>query len=141
MKKLLISSIFLVLALQIFGQAIRPEVPLTRDYYLVKSKRQKTAAWTFVGIGTAAIGGGLLIATAHRDDLGSEVAGIYSGALLMVGGMAAELISIPLFIGASKSKKHATDVSTSIQLEELPPVIGFSLGQTTAPSIAVKYRF
>lgn len=141
MKKLLISSFFVVLALQIFGQTVRPEVPLTKDYYLEKSKNQKTAAWTFFGIGTAAIGGGLLIATAHSNDPYKEFEGALTGSFLIACGMLSDLISVPLFIGASKSKKHAAEVSTSIQLEELPSVIGYSLGQTAAPSIAVKYRF
>lgn len=141
MKKLLISFIFIVLALEITGQSAIPEAPLSKEYFHEKSKRRKTAAWTFFGIGTAAIGGGLLIATPHRDDPLSELGGVYSGSLLVVGGIFADLISVPLFISASKSKKQAAAFSASIKIEDLSPALGSVLHQNAAPAVSMKFRF
>jgi len=141
MKKLLIISILLVFALRIFGQAVAPEVALSKEYYLEKSKHRKAAAWTFLGIGTAAIGGGLLIATAHSDDPIDEFGNALSGTFLITAGTLLDFISVPLFIGASKSRKHAAEVTTSIKMEDISPAVGSAFHQSTAPAVSVKYRF
>lgn len=84
----------------------------TKEYYLGKSKRQKTTGWILLGTGTAAIVSGLLIEAPNRGTGNSQS---YTGGFLEVGGILSALTSIPFFIGSSKNKKKATTLAISTQ--------------------------
>jgi len=86
-----------------------------KDYYLQKSKDKKTVAWVLLGAGTAAIIGGAIgfnqtFCIFCEDNGASNAYGF-----LMLGGVVADLASIPFFISASHYKKIAADISIGNQ--------------------------
>ncbi len=86
------------------------------DFYSLKQKRQKTAAWICLGGGAAMTITGLILAENNAEGTiksifteeknGSEE-GFVSGSLLTIVGGATSLASIPLFISAGKNKRKA----------------------------------
>ena len=141
MKNLLMFSFLFILSLDSFSQPVPTDSIHARDRYTIKAKNQQTAAWTLFGFGTAMIGGGVLIAATPSSDYNNEVDSALSGIFLMMGGVILDLVSIPFFVGASNNRHSAKEISTSLKLEELPPVVGNSVGQTAAPALAVTYKF
>jgi len=141
MKNLWMYSFLLFLSLDGFSQPVPTDSIHAKDSYTSKAKNQQTAAWTLFGIGTGMIGGGVLIAATPSSDYGNELESAFSGIFLIMGGVILDLVSIPFFVGASNNRHHAKEVTTSLKLEELPSVVGNSVGQTGVPSLAVQYRF
>ena len=110
MKKVLFIIICSALAFTSFSQPGNPSTPLTKQDYLQKSKKQKTAAWILLGGGTIAWFAGVSKYMNQDDnkDGGGEAA-------MVIGGIAG-LSSIPLFIIASKNKKKAISLSFKNQM-------------------------
>ena len=141
MKKILMYSFLFLLSLDGFSQPVATDSIHVKNRYTIKAKNQQTAAWTLFGFGTGMMGIGVLIAATPSSDYGDEIGSAFSGVLLVTGGIILDLVSVPFFVGASNNRKHAKEVSTSLKLEELPTVVGNSVGQTAVPSVAVTYRF
>lgn len=141
MKNLLMYSFLLLLSLDGFSQPVPTDSMHAKDRYTIKAKNQQSAAWTLFGFGTGMIGGGVLIAATPSSDYNNEVESALSGIFLITGGIILDLVSIPFFVGASNNRQHAKEVTTSLKLEELPSVVGNSVGQTAVPSLAIQYRF
>ena len=76
----------------------------TKDYYLQKSKSQKTAAWVLIGVGGAAVIAGTIVAASleEEDDFDEGINKAAAGGGLLVGGGITCLVSIPLFIRPEK---------------------------------------
>jgi len=106
-----------------FAQEIPSETAkpvLTKDEYLKKSRSQKTGAIVLISVGGAMTIVGTAIA---MNDAGNEIVGIFDpnyqpnnnnetlSGVLVIGGLAAMLGSIPLFISAHKNKKRAMRIS------------------------------
>lgn len=77
--------------------------------YLEKAKRQKTAAWVCLGAGF----GVSVIGLTQINVAGSDNGKVNNtpGTILLAAGVAAEIISIPLFVAASKNKKKAISMA------------------------------
>ena len=86
-----------------------------KQYYLAKSKNQKTIAWVLLGGGVAMTSIGIILArnkiahekdpiTALLDIAGVNTIGYY---VLSSFGVAATLGSIPLFIASARNKRKA----------------------------------
>lgn len=145
MKKIVLSTMLLAVAIASFGQqdtASKPVLPQTD--YLAKSKRQKTAAWVFLGTGVAIFTGGLIahynhannpddfedaIESAFGYDDEMAVAGL---GLLIAGG------SIPFFIVSSKNKKKANAAVVFIEMEKAQVLQGMVFNNQSYPAIGVK---
>jgi hypothetical protein len=114
MKKVILSLMLASLMATSFCQQKTMEVK-DKDYYLQKSKDKKTVAWVLLGAGTAAVIGGAIgfnqTFCIFCEDDGSSSA----YAFLMLGGVVADLASIPFFISASHYKKIAADISIGNQ--------------------------
>ena len=110
MKKLiLLASTIFIFSYSAFSQEVKDA-----NYYLLKSKNQKTVAWVCLGGGVAIITTAALIG-------GSKAAGDYVNIItggepennyatenvLLIIGATAMAASIPLFISASKNKMRA----------------------------------
>ena len=120
-------AIFLLACMCPFICSVAQDMPsetskpvLTKDEYLKKSRSQKTGAIVLISAGGVMTIVGAAIAT---NDLGNELTGIFNSnyqpdnsnetlsGVLAIGGLAAMLGSIPLFVSAHKNKKRAMSVS------------------------------
>ena len=71
------------------------------DLLFQKSKQQKIAAWILLGAGVGLVMVGSNIASnGNLDNIGS-------GLVIMIGGGAALITSVPLFISSAKNKRKA----------------------------------
>lgn len=107
MKKMLALLISLLWLLQLTAQ----DQPVVKDkqYYLDKSKNQRTTGWVLAGAGTAMIVVGAITFDRNFsiDLFGEGSGGGEAEAWVMVLGVPVALSSIPLFISASKNKQRA----------------------------------
>ena len=106
MKKLFLLICCILTCNTFFGQ------PKAKEYFLERSRNQKTTAWILLGAGTAAIVSGVLVEAPHRGTGNSQS---FTGGLITVGGIIGTLTSIPFFISSSKNKKRATTLIVSNQ--------------------------
>jgi hypothetical protein len=63
MRKIILCTMLLLLATVTFSQQTTPSVALTKQDYLKKSKKQKTAAWLLLSGGLACVITGSLLST------------------------------------------------------------------------------
>jgi len=145
MKKAILLFLLLAVAANTFSQQINPSPVLTKQDYQLKSKRQKTAAWVFMGGGfvMSTIGislalndaTGILVSvltlTPTNDNNNSSAA-----ELLLITGAASMLGSIPLFIAAGKNKRKA--LSLSFKNEKMRPLNKTSFVYRDIPSLNLK---
>lgn len=115
----------------------------TKDYYLLKSKHQKTAACIMVGGGTTLFVVGTIIGDhgffnlfSGQFDKANNNIGL-AGILDITGG-AAMLGSIPLFIAASKNKHKAMNLTFTN--ESMPAMVKNITGNKFIPSISLKFN-
>ncbi|UEG48677.1 hypothetical protein LK994_08510 [Ferruginibacter lapsinanis] len=104
MKKIFGLIVFIAFSATVFSQ-------VSKNDYLEKSKRKKTTGIVLLTIGVAAITGGIL-ANESRGQY-SSFEQDFAGGLLIGGGIASGLVSIPFFISANKYKKKAATVSVN----------------------------
>jgi len=123
---LILSIIMLLISFQGFSQE------MSRQDYLDKSRRQKTAAFTLLG-------GGIVLGTVGATILFTEGVGSvanciglvsceepntgFATGMMVVGGLAT-IGSIPLFISASNNKKRAFELSFKPQPTNIPKYAG-----------------
>ena len=109
----------------------------TKEDYLLKSKHQKTAAWILLGGGIALGTTGSLI---KLNDLLTREPNkkIKIGGGLMFLGFAATLGSLPFFIGASKNRNRAMNLSFTNQ--SLPSLVKNMVGNKYVPSICLHLK-
>jgi hypothetical protein len=128
MKKIIISSMLLAFATASLGQQGAPKQHWTETGYYKKSKKQKTAAWIFTGVGTAG-----LIVTLAADasqavegglttvfSLGMVEPEYKSYTVPYLLSAACVISGIYLFVASSKNKKKARATSVFINMERVP---------------------
>ena len=133
MRFFLFAFLLYFLALTSFGQH---SGEMTKTDYLAKSKKQKTAAWIFLGAGTASGIAGLASFNFAGSDNGSV--NNTGATVLFVTGVTAVIASIPLFKASARNKKKAMNVSFHCQ-----PAYQVSEGifsYVPTPSIIVRWR-
>ncbi len=104
----------------------------TKEYFLQKSKNQRTTAWILLSTGAAAIITGTIIDNSHK---GKEQS--YTGGFIEVGGIICTLTSIPFFISSSKNKKRATRLSINNRKILLPHSNSFVLRFQPSVSLCI----
>lgn len=124
-----------------YSQELKPELQLTSEQYLKKSKNQQTAAWVLLGIGTTAIVGGIAVSTGSQDDLSRTLNTAFIGAPLMLLGLTLDVISIPVFPSAGNNRKRAMEALTTLKFEEVPSWSGGAIRQSNVPTLAIQVRF
>jgi len=115
MKKIMLTTVFAALMLLNFAQVSTPSnPPVSKADLLLKSKKQKTAAWVCLGGGLGLAGLGLILSVPKgADDLLSlatlsQPQSNYTGeTILMIVGGAAVIGSVPLFTASSKNARKA----------------------------------
>lgn len=104
MKKLCFFLLLVFTTISLFSQQA-----LTREELLKKSRSQKTAGFILLGAGATTL---LIISTGDTD--------LDAVGPLFIGGTAAVLGSIPLFIAAGRNKRKANKMTGSIGLQQAP---------------------
>ena len=103
-------TIRLLLALLLVSSVLVGQTKeFSKDYFLQKSKKQKTAAWILLGGGTAIAVGGFATFDSSWDS-GSDSTTDIAGVIGTVGFLTS-LASIPYFISAGKNKKTAMSIT------------------------------
>jgi hypothetical protein len=117
MKRVIFFLTLLIFFANSVGQIPSNAKP-SKEYYLTKSKNQNKTGWILLVGGTAMVVGGAVIFNDSYSS-GSNSSTDISGFVLL-GGVAAEIASIPFFISASKNKKRAAALSINNQNYYLP---------------------
>ncbi|MES1214639.1 MAG: hypothetical protein ABUT20_03900 [Bacteroidota bacterium] len=155
MKKIISFMLALVITESAFSQQLTPSPTFTKQDYLQKSKQQKTAAWVLLGGGFALSSIGAIVAAPKAaEDIGyvalllpniivgnpqPEPQNDYTAeTILIIGGTAAMLSSIPLFIASGKNKRKA--MSLSFKNETVPQLYKSSLVYNSIPSLTLKFK-
>mgnify|MGYP003624610739 FL=1 len=103
-------TIRLLLALLLVSSVLVGQTKeFSKDYFLQKSKKQKTTAWILLGGGTAIAVGGFAAFDSSWDS-GSASTTDIAGVIGTVG-LLTSLASIPYFISAGKNKKTAMSIT------------------------------
>ncbi|MEP6261660.1 MAG: hypothetical protein ABJ092_08790 [Gillisia sp.] len=120
MKKLLL--IFVLTMISLGGYSQPEKQDFSKDYYLQKSKNQRTAGWVLLGAG-AGIGiiGAIVSAEALTEDwFFGDSKKSDTGLIIGAVGAASSLASIPFFISASKNSRKAAQLSLESQRYIIP---------------------
>ena len=133
MKKIILSVILLLLIVTSFCQTTNTK--LSKDYYLQKSKSQKTAAWILLAGGAGLVTVGFITGTSSDSFADNKLT---TGAILVATGGAAMLGSIPFFIASGKNKRKAIAASAFFKMETAPVFSSYSVAYVSYPSICIK---
>ena len=131
MKKMIISLTLLLFMVESFSQT----PAFSKDYYLKKSKNQKTVAWVMLG-------GGLAITAifGFRKDVEQQGINVdplaHRDAPIVLAGIASALGSIPFFISSAKNKGRALSVAIRNKKILVPQQKGYALH--TQPSLTLR---
>jgi hypothetical protein len=128
MKKLTIITVLFLVSASVFSQPTEPSPTLTKQDYLLKSKKQKKAAWVCLGGGVAAGVIGVVWAASNWQSGGPDVMFVLGGASI-VG-------SIPLFIASGRNKRKA--MSMSFNFQRLPQLQNGAVVSQKIPSLSLK---
>jgi hypothetical protein len=126
-KAIFIAGIALTVVLKSFSQAYTPKDSLTTEYYLQKSKSQKIAGFILLGVGVTTL------AILSKGETDFDVLPV-----LAIGGLAATVISVPLFISAGKNKRKA--ISLSVKKEKTFLLRNGGFTQRSFPALSVKFN-
>ena len=113
MKKILILLLLFSLCITVLSQEQH-----TKEYYLQKSKKQKTTAWILTA-GGVVVG----IIGLSQINLAGEADGEVNntpGTILFATGGVATITGIILFTKAGRNKKRAINVTTGINIKSYP---------------------
>jgi hypothetical protein len=137
MKKATISLLIICVTHFSFSQQTATDVPKVQTDYLKKSKNQKTTAWILLGGGIGLIlSGGIVNAHEVYDPNSFDRTYSTKGTPLVITGVVAMAVSIPLFISSSKNKKKA--MSVTFRNEIKPQLIKSSFVYNPVPGLTIK---
>ena len=136
MKIILIIFAFMIVTENIFSQRLLDQNQI-KNFYLEKSKNQKTTGWILLGAGTALVIGGGYVFDKTWDDASSTTTDIAGFAILT--GVIADLASIPYFIGAGRNKRKAASLSLGYQNIYLRCDNSYSI--KTTPALILNFKF
>lgn len=148
MKKIIISSLLLIMSSPLFSQQIDPSLSMTKQDYVKKSKHQKVAAWSLLGGGLVIGSIGTIIALKEAVKVTvipfpgvlppPDQNKLNFGAALMLVSSIAVIGSIPFFIISSKNKRRAA--SLSLKNGPIPQIYQSSLVYRNIPSLTLKLQ-
>jgi hypothetical protein len=106
MKEIAMSMILMIAFLNGLAQTT-----LSKDDYIRKSDVQKKTGWTMLACGTTLIMIGAIIGGGDDSDEMGYGSNFEAGTLLVGIGLAADLASIPVFMGSAKNARKAATIS------------------------------
>jgi hypothetical protein len=108
----------------------------TKDFYLQKAKKQKTAAWILLGSGAAIAAIGGIIQLNHENNRSGGFDFDFTGATIAIVGGVVCLSSIPFFIVSSSNKKKG--MSLSFSSGKAQQIRNRSFAYSPVPSLTLK---
>jgi hypothetical protein len=124
MKKLCFFLLLAFTTISLFSQQA-----LTREELLKKSKSQKTVGFILLGAGATTL---IIMSTGDTD--------LDAAGPLFIGGAAAVLGSIPLFIAAGRNKRKANKMTGSIGLQQAPTMQLADVRYRSFPALSLKIK-
>ena len=118
---------FLLATSAVYSQDNTFSHPLTKQDYFKKSKSQLTGAFILLGTGAA------MIAIAAPGNVSFDILPV-----LVIGGGAAIIGSIPLFIASGKNKRRARALTGNFNIQQTKYA---GLSKCIFPGISVKLNF
>ncbi len=133
MKKIIFSLTLLLVVLNSFSQTSAP----TKDYYLKKSKTQKTVGWIMLVGGVTLFTVGLISGTKKlvQDPLNAKAQG---QAFLVISGIGISLGSIPFLVSGKNNARKAAAISFNNQKILYLQQDGFAL--KSQPTLTLKIK-
>ncbi len=112
MKKIIFSFILLSFTTNLLSQSSTIKTN-SKDYYLQKSKKQKTAGWLLLGGGAmiALIGGIVQHQNSSSESNSFHLDFDFTGAKIAIAGGVISLVSIPIFSNAAKNARKAKAIA------------------------------
>jgi hypothetical protein len=113
MKRSLSVILFLLFSFQLLYSQVTDSTTIQSqqneyDFYLLKSKKQKTGGTVLLVSGLVMEAAGLVIMVSKTFDyLGGQKSGLIAGAGLAIFGAAAVITSIPILISSGSNKRKA----------------------------------
>ena len=138
MKKIILFLLGFSLTFGVVAQSGKKEIP-EANFYLQKSKKQKTAAWIMLSGGTIMLAFGyvwFIYEGLEGDGVKSTKAKL--AIAMFYGGGAAMLGSIPLFIAAARNKGISMSLTAGIKMETTPSFRQPSFVKTSYPALSLK---
>jgi|SoiMethySBSTD1v2_1073268.scaffolds.fasta_scaffold12436_2 hypothetical protein len=146
MKKFLLTIAIALFFIESFSQQVNPAPSLTKQDYLDKSRKQKTAAWILLGGGAALIiTGTILSANEVEEDYQNDPYNPFAPLTeadfdgpewVFTTGIFAGLGSIPLFVASSRNRRKAMTVS--LKNEQFQSLKNSSLVYKPMPAVSLK---
>lgn len=113
-----ITALLLVLFLTASAFSQTQNAAFSKEDYLQKSKSQKTTGWVLLAGGTTmAVAGAIIM---DNSDIFDSNSNFDMGGYLFLGGLAADLASIPFFISSAKNARKAATISFNFQKMYFP---------------------
>lgn len=109
----------------------------TQEFYLRKSKRQKTTGWILLGSGVTLITSGILIASHEEGGVEAAIPFVF----ISGPGIVSSLVSIPFFISSAHNKKRAAALSPTVDLQQAPGNWNKGLAYKSFPAFGAKLQF
>ena len=134
MKNFIFSLTLLLFVVKSFSQTATSSA-ISKDYYLKKSKNQKTIGWILLGSGGGLIITGIIVQSSNEKNHG----GSYAGGEIALVGIVPAVASIPFFISSSKNKRKAASIAISDQNLFFPQQNRLAL--KTQPTFTLKIAF
>lgn len=136
------TCVLLLLAITFSGLT---QSTLSKEEYLKKSKKQKTAAFVLLGGGAALTVTGTAIAASRvYNEIGSIITEgenddtYVAGGIMVATGLAAMVGSVPLFIASGRNKRKAAKITAAIKLENRQLLLGQFISMRSYPAASVK---
>lgn len=138
MKKIICSLLLLSVIATAFSQQPTTQVK-DKQYYLDKSQSKKTTAWILLGAGTAAAVGGAIGFSQNFCIFCQDSGDADAYGVLFMGGVIADLASIPFFVSAAHYKNLAADLTIGNQNRYL--LKQNSIAMSKIPALIIKIHF
>lgn len=138
MKKNIFSLTMLFFVIQLFSQTVTNQT-LSKDYYLKKSKTQKTVGWIMLSGGVAMATIGLVVSSHQINEdpfnylVSDKAAGLV---ILTLAGIGTAVGSIPFFMSSAKNAHMAAAISFNNQKMLFP--LGNTFVLKTQPALTLK---
>ncbi|MFM2369183.1 MAG: hypothetical protein RL619_1483 [Bacteroidota bacterium] len=136
MKKTITFLMLLLFTVNAFSQTI-PNNEFSKEYYLKKSKNQKTTGWILLSGGTLMTVVGVIGFSDSWYSSSNSTTDAYG--FIMLGGVVSGLGSIPFFIMSGNNARKAATISL-INQPVFSPMQG-SLALNSQPALSVKITF
>ena len=144
MRKIVVFALLLIISATSFSQQTTASPTLTKQDYLQKSKKQKTAAWVCLGGGAGLVLIGRAVAPKDYNvwydvNTPEEDRQYHFFEALASTGLISMLVSIPLFIAARRNKKKG--MSLSFKNETTSQLSKQNFVYRPVPSLSLKISF